>query len=153
MRTRQLLPSLGARGMLTAWSLCCLQPAVPGAADPAGEARVGGGERGGVGYDRSEPSQGSLELRVSDGLYFCFCSQLGAGQAAESSRRTHPPGRHHRQVLRRAAGGSFLGCASFPGACYKIYLFIHTAAVWGLCCSLLWLGPDPSPPHSSFSPL
>lgn len=133
-------------GASAACSLQCL-----GQLTLLGRPGLGGGvRRGGVEYDRSsEPSQGSLELRVSDGLYFCFCSQLGAGQAAESSRRTHPPERHHRQVLRRASGGSFSGCASFPGACYKIYLFIHTAAVWGLRCSLLWLGPDPSPPHSS----
>ena len=80
---------------------------------------------------------------------------------AELGRRTPPPAprpvRRHGPVLRRAAGGSFSVCASFPGAFYKIYLFIHTVAVWGLCscgkqgCSLtLMCGPRTErPPRGS----
>ena len=95
----------GPRGTLTARSLCWVQPAAPGAADPRWEGRGGEGGVGG-GHDRStEPSRGSQELGVSDGLCFCFFSQLGTRQGAESSRWTLPPGRRHGQVLSRCSGG------------------------------------------------
>lgn len=66
----------------------------PGQLTPLGRPGVGGcGEEG---RDRStEPSRGSQQLRASDGLCFCCCSQLGTRQAAESGRRARPAVRLH----------------------------------------------------------
>lgn len=137
MRTRQPLPSPRAHGdahspeplLGTACSAWGSRSRWEGR---GGEEGVGGGQ-----VRSTEPSRGSQELGVSDGLCFCFCSQLGTRQGAESSRWTLPPGgvmgeasrAGAEQVLRRVAGGPFPRCASFPGACYKSYLCIRTVAV------------------------